>query len=238
MCWNHGVGNRIGRRAVLACSSALALCGLTACSPSQPEPISGGATLSEDVIPYDHPGFLTSRAPVLPRFNECSLITPEVLAKLTLQIKGNPHQDRKDGTGCSLVLADAEIKIATSPIAFQDYWLGTAHGEGAPGAQDNLHNKPPTSFERKVLAGKYYEVEFSTYAGTKQAECHAVIDTGSAQPFVVTSNPYSDDPFAVLGSMNQGPSVRDLKKTFCPASTAIAKKLLAIVDANGGSRAK
>lgn len=231
---------RIGHRAVLAGASASVIVALAACAPAESEPVTGGATLTEDVLAYDHPEFLTNRPPVLDRFKECDKVTKELVTQLFPQagFKGVPSQDRKDGKGCSLTLTDAEIKLATSPAPFSDYWLGTVYGEGVPGARDKIHNQGPTHFARKILAGKYHEVEFSTYAGTAQAECHAVIDTGSAQPLVVTSNPYSEDPFATLANMNKGPSVQEMKQNFCPASTNVARKLLATLDPHGGSRAK
>lgn len=212
------------------------LFGLAACTPAQPPPQPGAATLSEDILPYDHPEFLTNRPPVLQPLKECERVTTDVLAKLGLKLASTPYQDRKEHTGCTVTLRDAEIKIATSPAQFSDYWRGEAYGQGIPGARDQLHTKPPDSFSRRILAGKYYAVVFSTNAGTAQAECHAVVDTGSAQPFVVTSNPYTDDPTRAL--FGPHPSVDELKRTFCPASTNVATKLLAQLDPRGGSRAQ
>lgn len=225
------MGKRIGRGAALTCISITAVTLVSGCAPSQPDPAPGGATLSPDLVAYDHPEFLTNRAPVLEPDNECSTLTPQLLAKVGVRAYDTypaAGSSAGDDTACS-ASAKPSIMASTARVGFKEFWNGTREAAALSSRSNTYIGVVDYTAEggqqpflsRRILAGKYYAVTFQSGSGA----CGIAVDTGSSLPLTVSS-----------GSGDTGPQTREQVDQFCAPVVRFTTKLLAELDPNGGSR--
>lgn len=230
---------RRGTRLTGAVGAAIALAVLTACgAPPQPTPPPGqAATLSADVFAYDHLDFRTNRKPLLAPDNECAALTPDVLGKLGFQFTGTykPIQGLSTTAntvpGCDIPVADTPTyKISAATAPFQDYWTSRVTGQQAPGS----FYTGLLAEKRVVISDRYYAVDYlvgqlSSGANSYSfADCVTTVDTGSANPLVVSYDvPQGGGPGASAASLFRGE---------CPKTHQLAEKVLAELDKDGGSR--
>jgi hypothetical protein len=238
VCWNLPVG--IGLRTARAGTTVAAAVALTACAPAQPPPQPGGAELSGDAISYDRPEFLTNRAPVLEAGKECDKM-PAVLQKLGAKPQTKPYQNDDIVThvnyGCRIGFTDADLSVAISSVPFSSYWVG-AVPKGQPGDAITRPDGAASSLSRQVMAGKYYAVEFATDDKTASPKCHAAVDTGAAQPLLVTAEPSDVAPEDSDLAGDDKMPVSKIRAKLCPLATKFAARTLEVVDPQGGSRAQ
>ena len=198
---------------------------LTACTaPPEPPPGSPGPKLDPDAIAYDNLDFSLSRPAVFD--NTCETLPPNLQSligsakKPTTGMAGTCNAEMEWGKLTIRLLGPGAGRKSNAQH-FVDVWNGD-RGAGH-------------YFQRSILLDRYYAT--TVISGEVNEYCTVTVDTGSELPFEVQASMDFDESIALKDQDVDQPIDRALRE-FCPPAREAAEKVLPLIDAEGGSRAR